>query len=172
MFMQLPDQKDWPILKEMLAEGDRGAALIGAGFVETKLKEAIATCLRPDKETFNQIFKPGGPLGDLSNKALVAYMLGLMKKETKADFQIIAQIRNQFAHKADPISFDTPLIRDWCAKLTLFNRMWETVPPNARPRPLTKPRDQYLETISAAANWLHHQATHPGIFRNQDNLPF
>ncbi len=170
--MQLPDEKDWPILREMMDERDRGAALIGAGFVETKLKEAIVTCLRSDDETFNHMFKPGGPLGDLSNKSLIAYMLGLMRKETKADFKLIAQIRNQFAHKADPISFDTPIIRDWCAKLGLFNRMWNMVPPEGRPRPLTRPRDQYLETISIAANWLHHQAKHPGMFRNRDDLPF
>jgi len=170
--MQLPDQKDWPILKEMMAERDRGAALIGAGFVEAKLKDAMETCLRNDADTFNQMFKPGGPIGELGNKALLAYMLGLIRKETKEDFKLIGLIRNRFAHRPEPTDFEEQAIKGWCKELGLFDRVWGMVPPEGRPPKPTEPRDLYLETISLAANWLHHQATHPGIFRNRDDLPF
>lgn len=170
--MQLPDDKDWPVLKEMMAERDRGAALIGAGFLDRKLRDAIESCLRNDKDTQNRMFKPNGPLGGTFNKALLGYMLGLFRKETLTDIELIGEIRNKFAHEPDPIDFDYAYIKERALKLALFDRVWGQIPPEGRPPKPEKPRDLYLETVSLAANWLHHQATHPGVFRNRDNLPF
>jgi len=171
--MQLPQQADWPIFKEIFAERDRGAALIAAGFLDRKLTDALETCLRDDKEATNRMFKPSGPLGGTFNKALLGYTLGLFRKETLKDIEVIGEIRNRFAHHPDPIDFASTYIRERVARLGLFDRVWGLIPaPEARPPKPEKPRDLYLETISLAANWLHHQATHPGIFRNRDDLPF
>jgi len=171
--MQIPDQNDWPILQEMMKERDRGAALIGAGFLDRKLREAIESCLREDKATRHRMFKPSGPFGGTFNKALLGYMLGLYRKETLDDIELIGEIRNKFAHEPDPIDFEFEYVKDRALKLKLFDRVWNEIPvPEARPKKPEKARGLYLETISLVANWLHHQATHPGIFRNRDDLPF
>jgi hypothetical protein len=55
--MQAPEQTDFSIIKEIFSERDRGAAVIAAGFLDSKLTEAIKACLRSDKDTAKQLFR-------------------------------------------------------------------------------------------------------------------
>jgi hypothetical protein len=161
--MQVPEQEDFPIIKEIILERDRGAALIAAGFLEQKLTEAIRACLRDDKDTARQLLKPTGPLGALGNKALLGYMLRLYRKETRDDLVVIAEIRNRFAHVPEPLTFVDTYIRERCEKLTLYNRLHSIFPnftPPSKPHNQTVARNVYLETISIAANFFNHQAKH------------
>lgn len=170
--MQLPDHKDWPILKEMMGERDRGAALVGVGFVDAKLTEAISAHLRRDNDVWKQLFKPGRALNAFVTKANLAYMMGLIGRPTMRDLERMADVRNRFAHVPDPLDFADADIVGFCEAIGTFNRVWGSVPPEGRPpRPPTT-RELFLENVSLVANWLHHQATHPHVFKNRDDLPF
>jgi hypothetical protein len=158
--MQLPEETDWPIIQEIHQERDRGAALIAAGFLDRKLTDAIKIHLSDEKETFNRMFKPSGPLGAFFNKAMLGHMLGLFGSETLGDFENIGRIRNRFAHEPYPIDFTDSQVVGLANKLSLFDRVWSTIPEPNTPK-ASDPRRRYLETISLAANFLHHRCQHP-----------
>ena len=162
--MQIPDQNDWPIAREIYEERDRGAAVIAAGFLDAKLTAAVRGRLRQDdKDALKRMFKPSGALGGFANKAQLGYLLQLYSKETLADFLLIADIRNRFAHTADSINFGTVYVREQCEKLTLFRRIWSGFPDiEFAPYPLNavSARKEYLECAFTAANFLHSQAKH------------
>src|SRR5437899_1416447 len=77
--LQLPEQKDFPIYAEISKERDRGAAVIAAGFLDTKLTDAIKACLRSDSDTAKKLLKPTGPLGAFGTKIDLGYMLKLYR---------------------------------------------------------------------------------------------
>ena len=174
--MQVPDTIDFPIISEIARERDRGAAIIGAGFLESKLTEAVKACLRADKDTAKRIFKPTGPIGGFVNKALLGYMLGLYRKETLTDLELVAEIRNRFAHNPQPMTFGTDDVLALCEKLTLFRRVWSVIPDfpfSTRPLDQQSARKEYLETVSLATNFLHHQAKNANFReRAEELLPY
>jgi hypothetical protein len=174
--MQIPDMIDFPVIQEILTERDRGAAIVAGGFLEAKLTEAIRACLRDDKDTARQLLKPTGPLGAFGNKALLGYMLKLYRKESRDDLIRIGEIRNRFAHKAEPMNFEEDFVMERCEKLGLYHRTWSIIPNfNFPPRPYKnqEARKVYLETISLAANFLHGLARNPEFrAKRDDSLPF
>ena len=171
--MQIPDMIDFPIIQEILGERDRGAAVVAAGFLESKLTEVIEASLRDDREMATRLLKPSGPLGGFQNKVFLGYMLKLYRKETCDDLVLIAEIRNRFAHRPEPLTFDSAFIRERCEKLTLYQRVWSVLPKldlPARPYSQAAARRMYLETISLAANFFHHQARHPEFRTRAEEL--
>jgi hypothetical protein len=173
--MQVPQEADFPIIQEIMREKDRGAAVVGGGFLEAKLTELIQVVLRDDEDTARQLFKPTGPLGGFGNKVLVGYMLRLYRKETRNDLILIGEIRNRFAHRPEPTTFATDFVRERCEKLTIFERVWGEIPGTPIP---TRPYDQksarhiYLQSISLAANFFHQQIKNPVLRdRAEEILP-
>ena len=159
--MQIPEEKDFPIFREIAIERDRGAALIAVGCLDSKLTDAIKSRLRDDKDTRHKLFKSAGPAGAFGTKIDLGYLLHIYGKETRVDLEAIGKIRNEFAHKPDPIDFGTDDIRKLCDGLAIRNRFWSDVP-GARvfPRPLTKEdaREEFIWTCSLIINFLHHEA--------------
>jgi hypothetical protein len=174
--VQVPDRIDFPIIREIMGERDRGAAIIAAGFLDSKLTEAIRACLRADKDTAQRLFKPTGPMGAFGNKALLGYMLKLYRKETLEDFLAIGEIRNRFAHIPEPMTFGATYVLERRQKLTLVKRVWSVIPDFPfPPRPLDEKsaRTEYLETVSLATNFLHSQTNHANFReRSEELLPF
>jgi hypothetical protein len=162
--MQVPDEADFPVINEIMGERDRGAAVIAVGFVDAKLTEVIRASLRDDKDTAKQLLKPTGPLGAFGNKVLLGYMLRLYSKESRSDLIAFGEIRNRFAHTPEPIDFTDKYVRERCEKLTLYERTWGIMPGfKLPPQPYDQAsaRRMFLQTVSLAANYLHHQARHP-----------
>ena len=56
--MQIPEEVDFPIIKEILGERDRGAAIVATGFLEAKLTDAIKACLRDHADTPGNCLDP------------------------------------------------------------------------------------------------------------------
>lgn len=161
--MQLPDQADFPIIQEILQEKDRGAAVVAGGFLEAKLSQLIRAALRDDKDTARQLLKPTGPLGSYGTKVLLGYMLRLYRKETRDDLTLIGEIRNRFAHRPEPLTFGNPWVVERTEKLTLYSRVWSVIPNFEFPKPpydQASSRKMYVETVSLAANFFHHQTAH------------
>lgn len=59
--MQIPEEVDFPIIKEILGERDRGAAIVATGFLEAKLTDAIMACMRDHADTAKRLFRPTRP---------------------------------------------------------------------------------------------------------------
>ena len=79
-----------------------------------------------DGSTAQSLLDPAkGALGQLHNAASVAYCLGLISKDCKANIETIGLIRNLFAHSIDDVTFSDPKITALCNELT--------VPPNVSP---------------------------------------
>jgi len=174
--MQIPEEVDFPIIKEILGERDRGAAIVATGFLEAKLTDAIKACLRDHADTAKRLFRPTGPIGAFGNKALLGFMLKLYRLETLADLTLIGAIRNRFAHNPEPMTFGDDYVMERCEKLTLVKRVWSEIPNfKFQPRPFDQAsaRKEFLDTVSLAANFLHHQSKHAEFReRAEDLLPF
>jgi regulator of PEP synthase PpsR (kinase-PPPase family) len=58
---------------------------------------------------------PYAPLGSLSGKTKVPYLLGLITKDERDRINAVRQVRNVFAHEIDA-GFEYPKIKKICAK--------------------------------------------------------
>lgn len=94
-------------------ESDRSAAILTASFIDDLLSEMLQAFLIEDKEVKN-LFKGYSPLSSFSARIDVAYALGLITAEMKADLNVIRKIRNHFAHHWDNTGFEIAPVSDFC----------------------------------------------------------
>jgi hypothetical protein len=126
--------------KDKTGLADYAIALICQTFVEKALEIAIFASLAPyDEEANKRIFDYDnrGPIADFSAKIKLGYVMGIFGKETKADLDLIREIRNAFAHSLQPISFETKEVIDMCGRLAIQPMAQIRVagfPPTARQR--------------------------------------
>jgi len=79
-------------------ETERGCVLVGAAFLDEKLKELINKVATGSNKAKKELFDAMGPLGSLSAKINLAYCFGLISQEARHDLHTIREIRNKFAH--------------------------------------------------------------------------
>ncbi len=70
-----------------------------------------------DEETSAALTRDGRALTTFSNKIYLAHAMGLIDEITRADLNIIRNIRNIFAHAMGHVSFANPEIQQECNKL-------------------------------------------------------
>jgi DNA-binding MltR family transcriptional regulator len=128
-------------LKEVMAfreslrsETDRGCALMAAAFLDEKLKNLLQAFLINDPKSFEYLFYGTGGLSSFSSRIEMAYLLGFISPNMKRDLNMIRKIRNEFAHSAEVINFNTSPISDRCNEL-------KYVPETYRER---SPRDKFI----------------------------
>lgn len=102
-------------------QSDRATAIVGAAFLEANVRRAIESRLQKDDDKRNQLFKNGGPLGNFEPKATLAYLMGLIGKNELLDLAHIAWVRNQFAHRMEPLQFGSRDIRERCDKIKIVD---------------------------------------------------
>lgn len=116
--MREEDVKDLSqFLQEFQSETDRGAALVGAALIDLRLSETLKAFF-VDCSSSRALLKDGveGALGAFGSRTLACHALGLIDDAEKETCNLIAKIRNQFAHKAHGTSFDTQAIKDHCGR--------------------------------------------------------
>ena len=92
-------------------ETDRGCALMTASFIENELENLLRKRLVGSKKFKNEnLFSLNGPLGTFSAKIHISYSLGFISKSVLEEINLIRKIRNKFAHKYEPIDFNSPEI--------------------------------------------------------------
>ncbi|MBA9078667.1 MltR family transcriptional regulator [Rufibacter quisquiliarum] len=91
---------------ELDKETDRGCALLGVSYLDEELKELIQSYLVQNNTIQKKIFDNNGGLATLSSKIDIAFLLGLISKETYNDLNYIRKIRNEFAHSKYSIDFN------------------------------------------------------------------
>lgn len=110
------------LVQEIETQTDRGAAIVGAAWVEEELQASIESFLSKEKKAWERLFRKSGPLSSFSAKIDLALLLGIVSAVIASDLHIIRDVRNEFAHSIldknslSP-SFSTPHIKDKCLAL-------------------------------------------------------
>jgi DNA-binding MltR family transcriptional regulator len=103
--------------RSLTNESDRGCALFAAAYLDKALSDLLYLSLARDKRIEKDLFEGTAPLSSFSARIKLAFYLGKISKECRADLDTIRGIRNEFAHHAQLISFDAQSIADRCRNL-------------------------------------------------------
>jgi len=110
-------------------ESDRGCALMGGSFLDSRLKKLIEKKVIDDSKIVGQFLEFNGAAGTFSSRIDFCYLIGLLPKSVHSDLHLIRKIRNEFGHRVDVISFDSQEIKSRCERMQTRN-----VGKEARPR--------------------------------------
>ena len=94
----------WEEIMNKMEDAERMQVLNRHTMIDSHLKDLLLFQFsREEKELEELLFHPnkGGPLSTMTNKAKLAYALGLIDKPTLYDLIKINKIRNLFAHNTD-----------------------------------------------------------------------
>ena len=114
--------------KALTKESDRGCALFAAAFLDKALSDLLFLSLVADKRIEKDLFEGTSPLSSFSARIKLAFYLGKISKECRADLDTIRGIRNEFAHRVELISFDNQSIADRCKNLQFSHHKRENRP--------------------------------------------
>jgi DNA-binding MltR family transcriptional regulator len=113
------------MLGRLQTESDRGAALIAAAWVDDSLTEYVRSRFVEDGKAVKELLTGDVPLGTFSSRIKLAYCLGWIGPDVRADLNLIRSVRNEFAHSRGELSFSVPAIRNRCSILKtieIYNR--------------------------------------------------
>jgi len=104
-------------LSEFQKETDRGAALVGAALIDTRIDRILRGHF-VSKRIADELLSGGNaPIGTFSARMKLAYSLGLITRLEFHECDLIRKIRNEFAHEVHGLSFQTQKISDLAARL-------------------------------------------------------
>jgi hypothetical protein len=155
---QLPTKPQFATLMHELDRMDgRAAVLILSALLDNTLEQAIrARFISLSNRRLEALFwRAGAPLSSFSAKTAVAYAMGIIGDELRAQLDRIRSIRNAFAHAMLSISFEDELIAAECRKLDpqkLTNRKYK---PES-----DSPRERFIAAGQLAASILMRDITH------------
>jgi hypothetical protein len=161
----LPDPSQRPIVDELEQQTDRGAAIIGAAFVESLLRQSLESRLRVgtalERRTANRLFATMGPLSSFSAKIDLGVLLGLYPETVQGDLHRLREVRNQFAHEHEPRDFGYAKISEICAKFWLPHHLFivsTSGGPQACP---ADARGRFILTVKLLVSLLRRAVTTP-----------
>lgn len=108
-------EKSEPVREALAKESNRGAALIGAAYLDDIL-EALLRCVFVD-QCADELLGINQPLGTFHARICLAYSVGLLSKHEYQDLEIVRGIRNDFAHLHDDLTFDNESVKARCENL-------------------------------------------------------
>ncbi|KTD88157.1 hypothetical protein [Paenibacillus etheri] len=98
-------------------ETDRGAALIGAAMVESKLEYLLKETLVDNFSKAELFNGPNSPLGTFSSKIKLCHALGFITDKEAREANMIRKVRNEFAHNLEELSFSSQPVSNYCLQL-------------------------------------------------------
>jgi DNA-binding MltR family transcriptional regulator len=96
---------------------------MAAAFIEDKITQLLETYMVQNKTIQKKIFGGNGALATFSSKIDISFLLGLIPKNIYEDLGILRKLRNDFAHNAKSITFQTDYIKDRCTKLQVVSKV-------------------------------------------------
>jgi hypothetical protein len=110
------------LVQELESQSDRGAAIVGAAWVEEELTAAIRSFLQKDKRAWERLFNRSAPLSAFASKIDLARLLGMCTAAIASDLHIVRELRNEFAHSVlskdhIALAFSLPHLKDKCMAL-------------------------------------------------------
>jgi mannitol operon repressor len=104
-------------LAEFQEETDRGAALVGAALIDTRLERLLRSHLVESKATEELLEGGNAPLATFGSRAKISYALGLITTIEFTESDIIRRVRNEFAHGVHGLTFHNQKISALCNNL-------------------------------------------------------
>jgi DNA-binding MltR family transcriptional regulator len=132
----------------------RAVAIIGAAYLDLLLRDVITTRLLPDHKLMTELFENRGPLQDFGSRIQVAYALRVCGRAAYKDLRIIKDIRNAFAHSAEPMDFSHKDVTKLCDDLWYPKKIAVL----KEPEPHT-PREKYIRAIYLLASFFFQDMT-------------
>ena len=143
--------EDKAIIDEIHAQTDRGAALIAGAYLEQRLVLALKARMNRNEAVENELFRTSGPLGTFSAKISLALLMGIIDANTHRILKTIKEIRNDFAHNAEPLTFESQRIRALSNNINISAHI-QLATPNGQTldfnfKPDGKPKTAFLNAI-------------------------
>lgn len=104
--------------EELLAESDRGAALVGTAFLDQQLTNILRGHFISDAIAKKLLEGSFAPLSSFSARILAAQGLGLISRSEADECNLARKIRNLFAHQVHGLDFDSPTVSSLTTNLT------------------------------------------------------
>lgn len=133
------------LVSDLEKETDRGAALLGAAFLDDVLDVMLRGYFIDDPEAVNKLCGMGRPLESFGSRTHLAYCLGLLGKDVYHDVNLVREIRNDFAHR-HPANFEFPEVKAKCIRLKVVGYI--------APDDACTARERYVATVMMVANHL------------------
>jgi hypothetical protein len=97
-------------LDELKSQTDRGTAVIAAAVLDDLLEILLtARFIELGSDRHDGLFKrTGAPLSTFSSKIEIGFAIGVFSNEARLAMHLIREVRNEFAHRIEQISFDHP----------------------------------------------------------------
>jgi len=156
----LPKPYHTAAMAEVAQQTDRGAAIVGAAYLDLVLRHAITARLCDLPDVMPLLFEDRGPLQNFSARIQVAFALGIYGHRAYADLGIIRHIRNAFAHSAEAMDFNNSYLAERCKEL-----WFPKVRYGKRPMPSTA-RESFIRAIELLSDGLHEN-----VGRQKDGMP-
>ncbi len=104
-------------LQEFQKESERGAALVGAALLDSRLERILRSHFIAGKAANELLGGGNAPLGTYSSRIKCCFALGLITDMEKHDLDLIRSIRNAFAHHEHGLTFEDSKVIGWCSSL-------------------------------------------------------
>lgn len=108
------------IVDEMEKETDRGAALVGAAFLDDMLSLLLEAAL-VDEDISKAFLTESGGISEFGIRIKLAYCMGLIGPIMLQDLNLVKEIRDEFAHNLGILDFNTEIISSYCSKLSTYS---------------------------------------------------
>lgn len=110
----------WRSLKK---ESDRGSVIVAAAVIEDQLEELLKNRLVTNSDQNAPLFDgANSAISTFSAKIELAYRTGAISQKVRQSTHILRRLRNDFAHIANEISFDTSSVKDRTRNLLNLNK--------------------------------------------------
>lgn len=111
------NEESLAIAAEIRTQTDRAAALIATAYLDTRLADTIKSRLSLNPALEARLFSGYGALADFSGRIDMALALKIITPRGGRDLHRVRKIRNDFAHDATPMNFESQRIRAICKNL-------------------------------------------------------
>jgi DNA-binding MltR family transcriptional regulator len=106
---------------------DRSAAIVSVALVEAAIYDIISERLKFDdsacqRKVRKDLLDVNAPLGPISSRVKLAYLLRMLSEDAYLDLTTIAEIRNKFAHYPLICSFSADQVKSRCETLKLIRQ--------------------------------------------------
>lgn len=126
-------------------ESDRGCVLFAAAYLDKALSQLLKAHLVQSPKVDDELFNGQNALSSFSSRIKMAYYLGKIAVAERKDLDTIRNIRNDFAHNAEPLDFTNQSIAMRCGNLT-----------NSWREPDATPRQKFTAAVSGLMVHISH----------------
>jgi hypothetical protein len=149
-------------LLEFQKESDRGAALVGAALLDTRLERLLISHMIPGEGSNKLVCGGNAPLGTFSARISTCVALGLITSIERHDLNLVRSIRNEFAHREHGLDFSAPRIIGLCSSLKSRR------PPDMIDVDGYSPRQRFNDAVMFNALQLWYRPEHAAKYKAQE----